>query len=272
MPQQTNPWNIAEIFFDKWQLNSTLTQTCRWSIFDTFDTKTLADIISRASLSSQSQFVQGKHWLPRTWANQCYTYYNTGSHLSSINHNRSCFCAFIPQFSCTSHQHYYQCVPSMEMSDVCVCGAPDCSVVICNVNMWLCLRASLPLRASWTHTHAHTIFREQPAAACSAPLLRLSHNCSRASPLLVQVCPSQAANHEQPSWLAEPPASNRPLDGVNRLHRTYSTVHCFFLVLLFFLSDLFIYGPQCTIAKWRCSVDQGRVQIANFSPHRHYRN
>lgn len=71
-----------------------------------------------------------------------------------------------------------------------------------------------PLNAH-THTHTstqtHTAYSENnQQLPGSALLLLLSHNCSRASPLSAPVRPSQAANHQQPLWLASPPGSNRP--------------------------------------------------------------
>lgn len=104
--------------------------------------------------------------------------------------------------------------------------------------------------------HTHTAYSgNNQQLPGSAPLLLLSHNCSRASPLLVLVCLSQAANHQQPSWLAAPPASNRPLmeSIVSTKHTAQSSA-----VYFFFLPDLFIYGPQDVIVERLCSVDRGR--------------
>ncbi len=61
------------------------------------------------------------------------------------------------------------------------------------------------------NTHTHTAYSENnQQLPGSALLLLLSHNCSRASSLSALDRPSQAANHQQPSWLALPLLCDRP--------------------------------------------------------------
>lgn len=121
------------------------------------------------------------------------------------------FRALIPAFFYPSLHHPYRSIPSIKMSDVCFCGRLNCLVVICNVNMWLRVRAPLPLDAPVTHTHTHTEYSENNQQLPGSALILLpSHNCSRASPLSALVHPSQAANHQQPLQLASPRGSDRP--------------------------------------------------------------
>lgn len=99
--------------------------------------------------------------------------------------------------------HFCPSSPTIKSSEVCVCGELNCLGVICNVNMWLCVRASVPLDVPRASTHINIqkrcIFREQPAVL----LLRLNHNCSWASPLSALVHLSQVANRQQPSLACE---------------------------------------------------------------------
>lgn len=65
----------------------------------------------------------------------------------SIHPSLLVVCALIPAFFCPSLHRSYPSIPSIKTSDVCICGRVNCLVVICNVNMWLRVRAPLPLDA-----------------------------------------------------------------------------------------------------------------------------
>lgn len=86
----------------------------------------------------------------------------------------SCF-FLIPAFLYPSLHHSHPSVPSIKTSDVCACGRLNCLVVICNVNMWLRVRAPLPLDAPLnthlvTHTHTHTLHIQRTTSSCQAQL------------------------------------------------------------------------------------------------------
>lgn len=64
-------------------------------------------------------------------------------------------------------RHFCPSSLTRKTSDVCVCGELNCLDVICNVNMWLHMRASIPLDVPRARTHKYTenthklcIFRE----------------------------------------------------------------------------------------------------------------
>lgn len=91
----------------------------------------------------------------------------------------SCFRALVRAFFCPSLYHSDLSIFSIKTSNVCVCGRLNCLAVICNVNMRLRMRASLPLDAAWTYTHKRALAH---TCECSLHIQRATSSC------LAQLC------------------------------------------------------------------------------------